>query len=336
MHMPDCLISPEVGGAMMIFSAGVAAYSIKKIRDEGDVGKAPMMGVMGAFVFACQMINFSIPGTGSSGHLGGGMLLAAMLGPYAGFLTMACILLAQALFFGDGGLLAYGCNVFNLGFYTCFIAFPLIYKRITRKGLTLGRIFSASMLSSIIGLQMGAFSVVLQTMLSGRTELPFGEFVMLMQPIHLAIGVVEGLVTAAVISLVRRSHPELLRPVTTRPIGGFSTQKALARFLGAAVIIGGIISLFASSNPDGLEWAIQRVSDAQLQVSGAVYALFENIQSKTAFLPDYGFNTANLNEAYGFMATGISGIAGGALTLILSGLTGFIILKKEKRLSAFI
>ena len=257
MHMPDCLISPEVGGAMMIFSAGVAAYSIKKIRDEGDVGKAPMMGVMGAFVFACQMINFSIPGTGSSGHLGGGMLLAAMLGPYAGFLTMACILLAQALFFGDGGLLAYGCNVFNLGFYTCFIAFPLIYKRITRKGLTLGRIFSASMLSSIIGLQMGAFSVVLQTMLSGRTELPFGEFVMLMQPIHLAIGVVEGLVTAAVISLVRRSHPELLRPVTTRPIGGFSTQKRLQGFgRGGDYRRNNIFVCLLK--PGRAEWAIQR------------------------------------------------------------------------------
>jgi len=76
-------------------------------------------------VFAAQMINFSIPGTGSSGHLGGGMLLAVLLGPYAGFLTVASILLIQALFFGDGGLLAYGCNVFNLGFFTCLYPIPV-------------------------------------------------------------------------------------------------------------------------------------------------------------------------------------------------------------------
>lgn len=82
-------------------------------------------GGFGAFVFAAQMINFTIPATGSSGHIGGGMLLAALLGPYAGFLAMASILLIQALFFGDGGLLAYGCNVFNMGFLYLFYCVSL-------------------------------------------------------------------------------------------------------------------------------------------------------------------------------------------------------------------
>lgn len=85
MHMADALISPAVGGTMLATTAGVAAYSIKKLQNEMDEKKIPLMGVMGAFVFAAQMINFSIPGTGSSGHLGGGMLLAILLGPYAGF-----------------------------------------------------------------------------------------------------------------------------------------------------------------------------------------------------------------------------------------------------------
>ncbi len=187
MHMADALISPVVGGTMLAATAGVTAYSIKKIQDDMDEKKIPLMGVMGAFVFAAQMINFSIPGTGSSGHIGGGILLAILLGPYAGFLTMASILLIQALFFGDGGLLAYGCNVFNLGFYTCFIAYPLIYKRFTRKGITSKKIFGASMASTLFGLQIGAFSVVLETLLSGKTELRFGTFLLLMQPIHLAI-----------------------------------------------------------------------------------------------------------------------------------------------------
>ena len=87
-----------------------------------------MMGVMGAFVFAAQMINFTIPGTGSSGHLTGGLMLTALLGPYAGFLTMVGILAIQCLLFADGGLLALGCNIWNMAFYGCFISSMLIFK----------------------------------------------------------------------------------------------------------------------------------------------------------------------------------------------------------------
>jgi len=172
MHMADALISPAVGGVMWAAAVGTAAYSIKKIRNEMDEKKIPLMGVMGAFVFAAQMINFTIPGTGSSGHIGGGILLAVLLGPYAAFLSMASILLIQALFFADGGLLAFGSNVFNMGFYTCFIAYPLIFRWITRKGMSSRRIITASLISVVIGLQMGSLSVVLQT-LSIQIGIPF-------------------------------------------------------------------------------------------------------------------------------------------------------------------
>jgi len=334
MHMADALISPAVGGTMTAATACVAAYSIKKVQNDLDDKKVPLMGVMGAFVFASQMINFSIPGTGSSGHLGGGMLLAILLGPYAGFLTMASILLIQALFFGDGGLLAYGCNVFNLGFYTCFIAYPLIYKRITRKGLTSGRIFGASMVSAILGLQMGSFSVVLETLFSGKTELPFGTFVLLMQPIHLAIGIVEGLITAAVVTFVWKARPEILECTEAgKTLGGISIKKVLTGILVAAIVIGGFVSWFASSNPDGLEWSIERAAGTtDLEASGIIHDLLAKIQSKTAFLPDYSFKTATEDAANSYTGTSVSGIVGGALTLGLAGLTGLIIsaFKKKK------
>ena len=92
MHMADALISPAVGGAMWAATAGLTVYSARKLKQEMDDRKLPLMGVLGAFVFAAQMINFTIPATGSSGHLGGGMILAIMLGPYAAFLTMASVL----------------------------------------------------------------------------------------------------------------------------------------------------------------------------------------------------------------------------------------------------
>src|SRR5574340_236299 len=130
MHMADALISPAVGGTMWAATAGLTAYSAKKLQKELDEHKVPLMGVLGAFIFAAQMINFTIPATGSSGHLGGGMILSILLGPYAAFLTIASVLMVQALFFADGGLLALGCNIFNLGFFPCFIAYPLIYKKL--------------------------------------------------------------------------------------------------------------------------------------------------------------------------------------------------------------
>jgi len=132
MHMADALITPAVGGIMMAVSAASVGYSVKKVKQELDDKKVPLMGVMGAFVFAGQMVNFTIPATGSSGHIGGGILLAALLGPYAAFLVISAVIIIQALFFADGGLLALGCNIFNMGFFACFIAYPLLYRPIVQ------------------------------------------------------------------------------------------------------------------------------------------------------------------------------------------------------------
>jgi cobalt/nickel transport system permease protein len=139
--------------------------------------------VLGAFIFAAQMINFSIPATGSSGHLGGGMILAILLGPQAAFLVIASVLTVQALFFADGGLLALGCNIFNLGFFPAFVAYSL-FKRIVGEKWTTGRIVGGSIVAAEVGLLLGALGVVLQTTLSGVSSLPFSFFAATMLPIH--------------------------------------------------------------------------------------------------------------------------------------------------------
>lgn len=346
MHMADALISPAVGGTMLAASAGVAAYSIKKLQTDLDERKIPLMGVMGAFVFASQMINFTIPGTGSSGHLGGGILLAIILGPYGGFLTMAAILLIQALIFADGGLLAYGCNVFNLGVYTCFIAYPLIYKWFVRKEISAKTIFWGSMIAAIIGLQLGAFSVVLETLASGKTELPFGTFVLLMQPIHLAIGIVEGFVTAAVVTFVWKARPELLEDSSSQNFRNLSINKVVTVFAIAAIVVGGALSWFASANPDGLEWSMFKTAGTEeLEANGEIYETTAGVQEKSALLPDYGFkapegeaqaaaepDTKNSWPAVN-AGTSFSGLVGSTLTLVVAGGTGYLInfLKKRKK-----
>ena len=114
MHMADALVSPAVAGtagAVAVALIAVASKKVKKIERDDIV---PMMGVLGAFVFAAQMINFSIPGTGSSGHIIGGILLAALIGPWAAFITLCSVLIIQCLIFADGGMMALGCNIINM------------------------------------------------------------------------------------------------------------------------------------------------------------------------------------------------------------------------------
>jgi cobalt/nickel transport system permease protein len=342
MHMADALISPAVGGAMWAATAGLIAYSAKKVKEEADDRKVPLMGVLGAFIFASQMINFSIPATGSSGHLGGGMILAILLGPYAAFLVMASVLVVQALFFADGGLLALGCNIFNLGFFPCFVAYPLIYRKIAGDVLTQKRIMFGSLVAAIIGLQLGAFGVVLETVFSGISELPFRTFVFIMQPIHLAIGIVEGIVTAAVVTFVWKARPEILNGAERSiPIGKVDMKKVLLGLAVAAAIAGGTLSWFASSNPDGLEWSMFKTSGKEgLESHASVHATFSGIQEKTAFLPDYGFKKAEsvkaepdavARQAWPAVDSGtsVSGLIGGTLTLLAVVLIG-LGLKRRK------
>ena len=296
MHMADALLSPAVGATFWTGTLGAIGYASKKLKAQLDDKKIPLMGVLGAFIFASQMINFTIPGTGSSGHLGGGMILTIILGPHAAFLVMASVLTVQALFFADGGLLALGCNIWNLGIYPCFVAYPLIYKPLAGDGRSPQRILLASMASAVAGLQMGAFSVVIQTLLSGKTELPFGAFLLMMQPIHLAIGVVEGFVTAGVINYVRAARPEILdSSASSAPLAaGISLRNVLIGFVALAIVTGGALSWFASAHPDGLEWSIGKVTGKrELPEHGhGVAATIKGLQERTALFPDYGFKPA--------------------------------------------
>ncbi|MHB8827931.1 MAG: energy-coupling factor ABC transporter permease [Syntrophales bacterium] len=328
MHMADALLSPAVGTTLWAGTAAAGGYAAKKLKVQIDDKMIPLMGVLGAFIFAAQMINFTIPGTGSSGHLGGGMILAIILGPHAAFLVMASVLTVQALFFADGGLLALGCNIWNLGFYPCFLIYPFIYKPWVGNSKGRGRILAASIASVILTLQLGAFSVVLETLLSGKSELPFGAFALLMQPIHLAIGLVEGVVTAGVINYVLGARPELLEGMAASRLPGaeLSLRKVVIMFAALAVFAGGALSLLASTNPDGLEWSVEKVTGrGELQEAdyGIARAL-RAIQEKTALLPDYNFKPGENYQKKAEAAptwpkvepgTSLSGIVGAAAVL---------------------
>ncbi len=335
MHMADALLSTATGGTMWAATAGTMVYSVNKLKKNMTESLVPLMGVMGAFIFSAQMINFSIPGTGSSGHLGGGMILAIVLGPYAAFVTIASVLTVQALFFADGGLLALGANIFNLGVFPCFVAYPLIYQRIMRNEISSGKVYAGSILSAVAALQLGAFFVVLETVFSGITELPFTTFVLFMQPIHLAIGLVEGIVTSLVVMFLRSTEPGLISTgFFTERNSGPSWKKVAGVFLVAALLTGGLLSWFASSYPDGLEWSMARVSGKEeLEAGkGGIAEKLGLLQERTSILPDYNFKKAESSgeeehsrqQSWPGVSAGtsLSGVTGMGITILIIVLLG--------------
>ena len=300
MHMSDALVSPTVAAVAGIAALALAGTAMRKLRprsglhadSEADERIVPLMGVMGAFVFAAQMINFAVPGTGSSGHIVGGILLAALLGPWAALLTLSSVLVLQCLLFADGGFLALGCNILNMAVLSCLVAYPLVFRPMMRPDASPARIFAASMLASVAALLLGALAVTLETEASGITALPIGRFLLFMLPIHLAIGIGEGLATGAVLCAVRRYRPRLL----AEQAAGKGFRKSLVVVAMAALLVGGSFSWLASSRPDGLEWSIERTSgEAEIAAPpDEIHRATAALQETTAALPDYDTSAAGL------------------------------------------
>ena len=321
MHMSDAMLSPGIAIAADIAAGALLVIAGSKLKNSKRENLVPLMGVTGAFIFAAQMVNFAIPGTGSSGHIVGGVLLAALLGPWAGFLTLASVLIIQCLIFADGGLMAIGCNILNMGAMTALVAYPLIFRPLLRfntvKRPSNLKIFGVSILTCVIGLELGAVMVSLETLASGITAIPAGKFFMLMTAIHLAIGIGEGLATGAVIVFINKTRPSLLS--RDEHAGGRKSIKGpvIAFAIAAAVIAGGL-SFLASSKPDGLEWSIEKVTGST-DLPEAASALSEGsqaLQSATSIMPDY--------------ENSFSGIVGAVMVLILVWAVSSLLIKKRK------
>jgi cobalt/nickel transport system permease protein len=331
MHMADALLSPGVGGAMWLASAATIASCSARVRADLDGRKIPLMGVLGAFVFAVQMINFSIPGTGSSGHLGGALLLALLLGPAAAFVTMASVLVVQALFFADGGLLALGCNLFNMAFIPTLLVFPFFCRNLIGKGAGRKRLWAGTMISAVLASQLGALAVVVETAASGISALPVPTFLLLMQAIHLPIGLVEGVVTAAIFSFMTQARPDLL-PATAQAARASRFRPGLV-FLLCAVITAAGLSCFASKDPDGLEWSVAQATGRQELATPQhpAHQLLAALQKQTAVFTGYHIpDSARLPVAEADAGTGAAGVAGSAVTLVGALLCGFLLKRRSR------
>lgn len=316
MHMADALVSAPVAITAGVAATALVVVAARKISKSTNESIVPLMGVLGAFIFAAQMINFSIPGTGSSGHIVGGILLSALLGPWAGFMTLVSVLIIQCLVFADGGLMALGCNILNMVACSCLVAYPLIYRPLMRYPASLTRIIGVTALASVAALELGAMFVTLETELSGVTALPTGKFLLFMLPIHLVIGICEGLATAAVIYFVQRYRPALVSETANYSDTRSSVKGGLVAFLIATVVLAAGFSWIASSNPDGLEWSIMKVAGTELEITDVTGMKAEVLQNKTAILPDY--------------ESRLSGIIGAVIVMSILWSVSTIIVRRHK------
>jgi len=207
MHIPDGFLNAATAATTYVLSAGGVSYGVKEANRKLGDRHVPLMGVMGAFIFAAQMLNFPVAG-GTSGHLIGGALAAILLGPWAGTLIMACVLIVQCLVFQDGGITALGANIFNMGLVACFLAYYL-YRAIVS-------LMGESRTSRLVGGFVGAWASVFVASIACAIELaasgtsPLQVALPAMAGVHALIGIGEGLITTAVLGFVMATRPDLL------------------------------------------------------------------------------------------------------------------------------
>jgi cobalt/nickel transport system permease protein len=265
MHLGNELLTlPVAAGTFVAAGAGVAyaSYKVRDGLDELDEKRVPLLGVLGAFVFAAQMVNFPVL-PGASGHFVGAALLAIVLGPHAAALGMAAIVIVQCLVFQDGGLVALGANVLNVAIvapYTAWGAFRLIAPRGSEPGRA--RLYGASFLAAFASILAAATVLALEVTLAGVLAAPFGAFVGAMASVHAPVGAAEGAITFAALVALARMRPGLVPnfgPGVARK-GGWPLGTVIASVLVAAVVTGGFVSLAASDLPDAFEHTVETVA----------------------------------------------------------------------------
>ena len=212
--MSDGILNAPTSVACGVIAAGGLALCARKARGELDERTVPLAGLVAAFIFAVQMVNFPIlPGV--SGHLMGGALAAILVGPYTGALCIAIVLVVQSLLFADGGVSALGANITNMALvgvaagYGTAVALAAVL-RAGHGGLSRGRLGAVGFVSAVVGTVCAALCFVVQYAVGGASSAALGSVAAYMSGTHLLIGVGEGIITAMTVLAVARVRPDLV------------------------------------------------------------------------------------------------------------------------------
>jgi cobalt/nickel transport system permease protein len=313
MHIPDAVLDPRVAAATFAAGGAGLVYCLRAVESQLRDRTTSVMGMMAAFIFAAQMVNFPV-GPGVSGHLLGGVLAAVMLGPWAGAAVIAAVLIVQCFLFGDGGLTALGANFVNMGLIGPVAGYaiyaPIRHKLGGRRGILIGAMAAAWF---TVLLAAGACAVELS--ISGRR----GDFFRLlswMALVHAAIGLGETLITGLVVRFILLTRPDLIEPepdIPEDPAGQTRGRRWLPTALaglGIALAVAVFLSPFASEHPDGLEYVGQKtgILHEESAPAGAI----------PAPMPDYQLPLAlpGIDEVKA--ATAVAGLVGTLAVFSLS------------------
>lgn len=301
LHIPDGFLSTPVAIIGWVLALLVVGYALRQTRRYLGERQVPVLGVLAAFIFAAQAINFPVA-AGTSGHLLGGALAAILLGPWAASLIMTAVIATQALLFQDGGLVVMGWNILNMGVITSFTGYAA-YKLVRqilgdRTGSQLSGAFFGAWLSVVVGAIATAVELAASGTVPLRLALPA------MTSIHILIGIGEAVITIGAVSLLRVLRPEILTA------GEVAPGRRGAYFVVGGILIAMLVALFsplASASPDGLEAVAAR--QGFLQLGGEpVYEIF----------PDYVFPLVQNEAVATFIAVGVGSI----IVFIISILIG--------------
>jgi len=340
MHMANELLSIPVATGTLAIAAGSLGFICRKVRQVIAAEKLALMGILGAFVFAAQMVNFQLPAMpGTSGHMVGAVLLAIILGPHLAAIVISSVVIVQCLIFQDGGLLALGCNIINMALVPSYLGY-FLYRTITNGRFSSLKVYIGAMLASVITMEAGAILVAIQAAMSGVLAVPFSTFLITMTGVHFLVGFVEGLVTVAVLAYLQQLRPDIVAdslPGTVR----LSKNAVLATLGILAVLIGAGLSLLASDLPDGLEWSYAERPDEpgfETVVSNpdSRITAVDDFQSKYSLMPDYSARASKLGDVadqeeadLGAGWTSFAGIVGSVVTMAVIWLTAWMLRRRK-------
>jgi len=329
MHMANELLSVPVAISTLGIAGGAMAMICRAAKKYITSEKVPLMGILGAFIFAAQMVNFQLPlMPGTSGHLIGSVLLAIVLGPHLGAIVISSVVILQCLIFQDGGILAIGCNIINMGLVPCYIGYG-VYKVVRGASEKTWRVYCASIVACVIGLEAGAMLVPFEAGASGVLSVPLRTFLFTMAGVHVLVGLVEGVVTAAVLGYLQKVRPDIIEnmlPGKTR----WSRKTVLATFVIATIIIGAGLSLLASKSPDGLEWAYRQRPDQPdfkptVHNESPVIAAAGAAQTKYTPLPEYSVRGKSVSKGW----TSFAAVTGSGLVMAMVYLTATLLRRNK-------
>ncbi|MEU7970161.1 energy-coupling factor ABC transporter permease [Streptomyces sp. NPDC049097] len=338
MHVPDGFINAPTSAATGVLAAGALAVSLKGARRELDERTAPLAGLVAAFIFAVQMLNFPVA-AGTSGHLLGGALAAILVGPFTGVLCVSVVLLMQGILFADGGLTALGVNITDMAIVTTVVAYAVFRALVKILPRTRRSVTVASFVAALLSVPAAAVAFTLIYAVGGTTDVSIGKVATAMIGVHVLIGLGEAVITALTVGAVIAVRPDLVygarglrqrlklrvggelvdAPATgPAPVPGAarSHRRLWITGLVASLVLAGFVSFYASASPDGLE---KVAADHGIDGTARQHA------SAGSPLADYGVK--DVDDAR--LSGGLAGVIGVGVT-VAAGSTVFWAVRRRR------